>query len=180
MNNIKLIFNERLYDSYYDLLIQKLTEDTSKKHYIALKNDCIILLEENSTYYDNKEKNLLIIYDIYKSKNSYKIDKSVHGIYIYPSSDYRFYFLNKVDPVKSREKGLKHISYIILLRFYQWNIYFENKSIDLLPYIFQNTNVQDYLIKPNTTLSVDDNHNDVFVENVNLNEIKDKFKSSLL
>jgi len=179
MNNIKLAFNERIYESYYDLLVQKVADNTSKKHYIALKNDCIILIEENSNYYDDKEKNLLIFYDIYKSKNVYRIDKSVHGIYIYPSSDYKFFFLNKDDPVKFREKGLKPISHIILLRYYKWIIYVENKTIDLIPYLFTESKVHDFVIKPNTTLSVDDKHNDLFIENINLDEIKNKFKSSL-
>lgn len=179
MYKIKLLLNERIYETYYDLLIQKISDDTSRKHYISLKNDCIIFLEENGTFLDEKEKYIIFSYDVYKSKKMYKIDKSVHGIYIYPSSDYRFYFLDKESPIKSRETGLKHITYIILLRYYSWEINYNNNKIDILPHLFSNVNIQDYKIKPKTALSIDNNHNEKFIENVDVNLIKEKFKTSL-
>jgi len=177
--NLKLLLNERVYDTYYDLLIQKLADDTSRKHYISLKNDCILFVEENSIFLDEKDKNIIFNYDVYKSKKIYKIDKSVHGIYIYPSSDYRFYFLNKNSPVKTREMGLKHITHIILLRYYKWEINFNNNRIDLLPYLFSDTPIENYIIKPNTALSVDDQHAEIFIENIEVNLIKEQFKTSL-
>ena len=179
MYEIKLLLNERIYETIYDLLIQKISDDTSRKHYISLKNDCILFIEESGTFLDEKEKIIIFSYDIYKSRKIYKIHKSVHGIYIYPSSDYRFYFLDKDSPIKSREMGLKHITHIILLRYYSWEINVNNKKIDILSQLFSNTNLQDYIIKPNTALSIDNNHNDIFIENVEVNLIKEQFKTSL-
>lgn len=179
MYGIKLLLNERIYETCYDLLIQKISDDTSRKHYLSLKNDCIMFLDENGTYLDDKEKVIIFSYNVYTSKNVYKIDKSVHGIYIYPSSDYKFYFLDKDSPIKSREMGLKHITHIILLRYYSWEISFNNRKIDVLPQLFSKTKIHDYIIKPNTILSIDSNHDDIFIENVEVNLIKEQFKTSL-
>jgi len=178
MNDIEIIYNDKIYSSYYDLLVQKITDDTSRKHYLALKNDCIIFVEEDGMLFDEKNKNVFFSLQIFKAKETYKIDKSVHGIYIFPSSDYKFYFLDRDKPVELRERGLKFITNIIFLRFYEWNIFYGNKFINILPNLFKNVEIGDYVIKPNTILTLSDSGKIEFLENANLNEIDNKFKSS--
>jgi len=177
MKDVKIVFNEKIYETYYDLLVHKITDDTSRKHYIALKNDCIILTNEEGIYFNTNEKDVIINLDIYKAKEIYKIDRRVLGIYIFPSSDYQFYFLDKQEPINSREKGIRPIKHIILLRYYKWDIKYGNKRIDVLPSLFANTELKDYTIKPNTILTIDENRNVKFIENINTSEIIDKYKS---
>lgn len=179
MKQINIIYNEKIYQNYYDLLVHKITDDSSKKQILALKDDCIILVQDEHYFFDNNEKDFLITLEILKSKITYKIDKKVHGIYIFPSSDYKFYFLDKEFPIESREKGLKHITHIILLRFYEWKISYTNKNLDILPKLFENIKIHDYIIKPNTILTIDDNREIKFIENVKTIDVIDKFKTSI-
>ncbi len=179
MNDIEIVYNNKTYSSYYDLLVQKITDDTTRKHYIALKNDCIIFVEEDGMLFDEKNKNVIISLQVFKAKETYKIDKRVHGIYIFPSSDYKFYFLDREKPIESREKGLKFITNIIFLRFYEWNMVYGNKTINILPNLFTNIDIPKYVIKPDTILTLNKSGEIEFIENVNLTNIENKFKSSI-
>ena len=179
MNDIEIIYNNKIYSSYYDLLVQKITDDTSRKHYIALKDDCIIFVEEDGMLFDEKNKNVIISLQVFKAKETYKIDKRIHGIYIFPSSDYKFYFLDRDKPIESRERGLKFITNIIFLRFYEWKMVYGNKIIDILPNLFKNVEIANYVIKPNTILTLNKSGKIEFLENVNINDIDSKFKSSI-
>ncbi|MFX0034661.1 MAG: hypothetical protein ACFE9I_03345 [Candidatus Hermodarchaeota archaeon] len=179
MNDIEIVYNNKIYSSYYDLLVQKITDDTSRKHYIALKNDCIIFVEEDGKLFDERNKNVIISLQVFKAKETYKIDKRVHGIYIFPSSDYKFYFLDREKPIESREKGLKFLTNIIFLRFYEWNMIYGNKIIDILPNLFTSIEISKYVIKPNTVLTLKNSGEIDFIENINLNNIDNKFKSSI-
>jgi len=178
MKDIKIIYNEKIYENYYDLLVHKITDETYRKQIIMLKNDCIILTNEEGTLYNHEEKDFLLNLEVIKSHISYKIHPDVHGIYIFPSSDYKFYFLDKQEPLKSRNKGIKHITHIILLRMYKWNINYGNRNIDLIPKLFSNIEIDQYIIKPNTVLTIDEKRNVVFTENINTVEIIDKFQES--
>ena len=179
MKEIKIIYNEKIYQNYYDLLVHKITDDSSKKQFLALKDDCIILVQDEHFYFDNKERDFFTALEIFKSRITYKIDKRVHGIYIFPSSDYKFYFLDKELPIESREKGLRHITHIILLRYYDWKICYANKNINILPNLFKNIKIDDYIIKPNTILTIDENREIKFIENVKSIDVIDKFKTSI-
>ncbi len=178
MQDVKFLINERIFETYYDLLVYKLSDDSSRKHTIALKDDCIIIANDQLIYVEENDKDIIYSLEIIKARKTYKIDKNVHGVYIYPSSDYKLFFLDKDTPIKSRELGIKHISHIIFLRYYQWNFHYNNKTMDILPLLFSNIEIDDYIIKPNTILTLDDNKNIKFIENVEPTVIMDKFKTS--
>ena len=66
-----------------------------------------------------------------------------------------------------------------IFKYYEWNIIYGNKIIDILPNLFKNIEIANYVIKPNTILTLNKSGKIEFIEKANLTDIDNKFKSSI-